>query len=240
MSFEPADGVRKYKPKVVIDEDPPKEHEFIETDVRSEKSIKKEYEPEEKEIVVIEKPTSNVGLWIALFIIIICNGIAIIYFVPVCLAASSKVETNLLQHYKLWSTPHDTLSSELDLFKGQDREIASILQSALSAVGNGHACICMHHLALSAEYGSRRACMVQGILMPNPTLKGTGSTVNPWRQWSVSCTTNPITRNRYESIYVEWDDMHTNEKHWIRFNGIQSACMQLALEEMDGKVKCSD
>jgi peptide deformylase len=176
-----------------------------------------------------------------MIILIICNVIGIIYFVPICLSASAKVETsNLLQHYKLWTATHDTVSTELNLYQGKDREIASILQSALAANGAGHACICMHHLALSAEYGSRRACMVHGILMLNPELKGTSTSTHKWRQWSVSCQKNPIERTRYQSIYLDWDDFQTNEKHWIRFNGIEAACMQLALEEMDGKVQCSE
>lgn len=236
MSFVPAEGIRRYKPPV---ED--SEPDFIEPEKHKEKENEEEKEEEEEVEEIKTPPSSYNSVWIVMIILILCNVIGIIYFVPVCLSASAKMETShLLQHYKLWTSVHDTVSTEINLYQGKDREIASILQSALAANGAGHACICMHHLALSAEYGSRRACMVHGILMLNPELKGASTSTNMWRQWSVSCQKNPIERKRYQSIYLEWDDIQTNEKHWIRFNGIESACMQLAMEEMDGKVQCSD
>lgn len=234
MSFDPAPELRKPKYSRLEDEDD--EMDYIPPPPSPKKPEPKVEEEKEKEE---EKKTSNImfAFGVSSSIVAVTFLVYIIFF----FSPKPDLPIPMLTHYRLWTDPHPTKSSDLNVQQnGKHREIASILQSALAVQSKHYACICMHHLELSAEYGSSRACMVQGVLLINPTLKGASTTKNKWRQWSVACNAeqNPLVRERFESVYIDWEDWKTNDHHWMHFNGIESACLQLALEEMDGTVVC--
>lgn len=133
----------------------------------------------------------------------------------------------------LWLARHETLSTMVNpvadraLMVRVERELRAALahQTQLS-------CACMHHLELAREEGSKRACLVGDAFVVNPSLKGVYGDEQPWSEDSPMCDKRSV-RMRHQVIYVEMD------RGWLRLDGPQAACMQLALEELNGAVKCN-
>ncbi len=109
------------------------------------------------------------------------------------------------------------------------------------------ACLCMHHLLFPVQNYTRvRVCSLvnenQLFFMRNPYLVGynKGAQAIHVREQSISCAPGlTYVKPRANMIYVEWED-ETQTRHYSRFRDEQAFCLQLALEEFDGKKHCPE
>ena len=135
----------------------------------------------------------------------------------------------------LWLSPHNMKSEILDLNESFVRPLVSQMHTAFGLhLGHGLDCLCMHHFRTSS-ISSRvyRICGTTQIRGPlvNPELVGRGNETDYWNQQHVGrCA-------RHRTVWLRWHDVASGQQMYGRFEGAASACMQLAMEEMDGTNK---
>jgi hypothetical protein len=121
----------------------------------------------------------------------------------------------------------------------------SLIQHMTLSYLDRFSCLCMHHLVLpSSNISYTRVCAVynehQFYLMLNPravgfTKSGSNETTTATRRAETSfvCNGNTYLRNRYNTLFFEWEDEKKNT-HYLAFRDSQAACLQLALDEFGG------
>ena len=124
-------------------------------------------------------------------------------------------------------------------------------------------CLCMHHLTgfmpttggvpvpprrVCAVHNSRR---VETDFLANPVVIRQSKFGTAYSQRSRACPQDkaPVSVNRPKMIWLEWDALIVDKtkpegsrflEFYGRFADDEAACLALALEEMDGKMRCGD
>lgn len=137
--------------------------------------------------------------------------------------------------YPRWHEPHETRAHPF-AWTADDRRVLDTLRRAFAEHAQAP-CLCMHHLQVAQHTRVRAVCAVGSVVMVNPQMHGSGATRDRWRQHSALC--GDVESERYRTVYMQWDDPEARDAHRMRLDGETAACMQLALEEMQGNVSCS-
>ena len=153
----------------------------------------------------------------------------------ICASSRCPRSVPAAPRYPRWHELHDTRAHPF-AWSADDRRVLDTLRRAFAE--HAHApCVCMHHLQIAQHTRVRSVCAVDASVMINPRLSGSGSIRDHWRQHSVSC--GEVESDRLRTIYLQWEDGESKDTHQMRLDGEKAACMQLALEEMQGNVSCS-
>lgn len=165
------------------------------------------------------------------------------------LAFSSSVpSTQARAAYPLNAEKHDTHSVPIVLHHSYARPLVMALEHSFRhhlAHNSVSGCLCMHHLKFPSET-LYQLCAIynqpsnQIYLVANPRLIGNTSETTAYKETSVSCPpTLVLNRNRFNTIMLEWIVPGAkSETMYATFKGDEAACMQLALEEMEGNKHC--
>ena len=78
--------------------------------------------------------------------------------------------------------------------------------------------------------------------MLNPKVVGRSNETDHYTERSISCAPSlspaGVTRPRWRTVALEWQDPISGAAHMSRVAGIGAACMQLAIDELSGDAHC--
>ena len=106
-----------------------------------------------------------------------------------------------------------------------------------------HSCLCMHHLVPVVKSRFRMCAIYlrgthDAITLLNPYPKGMTKEGYMYREQSVMCgNTTTMETRRTKTLLLDWFTPGGQRVSGI-FYGVRAACLQLAMEEMEGSVKC--
>jgi peptide deformylase len=143
----------------------------------------------------------------------------------------------------LWLDVHETKSIPFVHSIATQSMLSSIEHSLREHLRDRprYVCLCSHHLVVPQHV---RVCAITGALgqvhtIINPFLSGFGNTTVEYQEASVSCAAGPIVNRRFYEIRVTWLNPNSlHEPFMGHFSGVHAACLQLAMDEMDGNKHC--
>lgn len=191
------------------------------------------------------RPLFDLPLLLVFVAGVVAGAAAVLYLQGGCSVQNAHLDADgVANHFPLWTEPHSVVSIPADLDNWEDRRTLSEVGAALESHAADHTCVCMHHLEASSEVTARNVCAVSlgpsyTVLMINPVIRGASKDEHMYRQWSVACP-RVMERARPQSLHVEWTDWKTHSLHGTRVDGLAAACLELAVEEMQGRVECND
>jgi peptide deformylase len=106
-----------------------------------------------------------------------------------------------------------------------------------------YACLCMHHLQKWTKTtfricGTHLRGTRETLFLINPTPKAISKDMYTYQEQSVACGNETVMENnRAKTFILDWFTPN-GERISGAFYGLRAACFLLALEEMDGTIKC--
>lgn len=137
----------------------------------------------------------------------------------------------------------------------QLRRVLIDLSTHLRRSEGNHTCLCMHHLTgFIGDIPPRKLCAVYNKrrdevdYLANPYIIRAANQGVYYAQRSLACRNSKVARRlRPTDVWLEWDMLRTDPSRpegarvmtaHGRFSGIESACLMLSLEEMEGRPTC--
>ena len=177
-----------------------------------------------------------------------------------CSAPFLKEETDYTgTPYDLWTTPHNTKSNPIDYTLKEAKQLSRALETVFKTHLKQNPdipCLCMHHLhvdrilkkvkdanidqlILYQICGVYNKAMDQMYVMANPRIGGGGNKTSVYSEKSVACQSKKyINKKRSSQVFIDWIDPQSEDNLYYKFNGVTSACLQLAMDEFKGNAHC--